>query len=204
VIVPATQQQIDALADRIERAYRLRRAGWHGNFSTARVWSSAAVVLLRVHEADVDVPPDPELFVASQPLDGCFPDPWRELTQESAALHYRKQVRSIVRALRAEVRREIRTAERCVEAGEPLARVLNDRKRGLSPMGRYIAARRAGRLSLARRYLGAAVEQHRCCPLYRQACAGLIPAEAYPSAGVAGLSRKSLAGFGLPVPAHLN
>jgi hypothetical protein len=181
VTVPATQKTIDALAERIERAYRLRRPGWHGGSTTLRVWAVAAANLLRVHENDPAYPADPELFVVAQPLDSPFADPWRELTQEVAARHYRARVREIIRALRAELQGEIRLAEGRVAAGQPIACVLAAECRRLSPLGRYIVAHRAGRPVLALRFLDGAVEQHRSCPLYLAASAGLLPPGRYPT-----------------------
>jgi hypothetical protein len=182
VTVAATQDQIDVLARRIEHAYRLRRPGWHGQCSTSRVWAAAAGALLRAHEADGDCPPDPELFVAAQPLDPCFADPWRDLAHEAAAEHYGQRVRAIIRSLRAELRDEIRLAERRVANGRPLTQVLTGASHRLSPLGRYIIARRAGRPALADRFRDAAVLQHESCPLYQQASSPLLPADSYPTA----------------------
>ncbi|MFO0910664.1 MAG: hypothetical protein U0794_20340 [Isosphaeraceae bacterium] len=176
----ATQTTIDALATRIERAYRLRRPHWHGGCSSARVWSAAAWVLWQVHENDPVVPPDPELFVAAQPNDSPYPDPWGELTREDSARRYRQRVRSIVRALRAELAREVRHAEELIDAGQAIATVLRSSRTRLSPLGRFIVAHRAGRTTLARRYARDAAEQHRACPLYREASRRLLPPAAYP------------------------
>jgi hypothetical protein len=182
VTVLATQHLIDALAERIERAYRLRVPYWHAAFLDARVWSTAAARLLSAHAADASIPLDPTLYVTAQPIDSTYPDPWRELTDPEAATRYRRQVAGIVRRLRAELGGEVRRAERRIAAGEPASRVLTAADRRLSPLGRYITARRAGRPALARRFVEGARVQHAACPLYRQASARLLLGDAYPVA----------------------
>ena len=72
-----SQKQIDCLAERIERAFHLRHPEWYQGCSTARVWSSAALVLWQVHHEAPGIPLDPELFVASQPHCDGIVDPWR-------------------------------------------------------------------------------------------------------------------------------
>jgi hypothetical protein len=180
VIVLTSQSVIDALAGRIERAYRLRRAGWQGTCSTPRVWAVAATTLLQAHQDDPSLPLDPELFVAAQPTDSPFADPWGELTRAESVRAYRKRVRQIVRGLHDELAGEILHAERQIESGQSVGKVLLSRSRRLSPLGRYIVAHRAGRAALAKRFLHGAAEQHRACPLYRQASSGLLPAGCYP------------------------
>jgi hypothetical protein len=180
--VLATQDVIEALADRIERAYRLRRPQWHGTCSTPRVWSVAASTLLGAHETDPSLPSDPELFVAAQP-EGCpYPDPWSELTQPGSVRRYRKRVREIVRGLRGELTAEVKLAEDRVSSGQTIGRVLLSKTRRISPLARFIVAQRAGRQALANRFRHDAVEQHRSCPLYRQASRTLLPPGAYPVA----------------------
>jgi hypothetical protein len=180
VTVLATQSVIDALADRIASAYRLRRPGWHGSCSSPRVWAAAAWTLLQAHRDNPSVPIDPELFVAAQPVDTTYPDPWQELAQAGSARCYLRRVRSIIRGLRRELASEVRLAEDRIGAGQPIARVLCAKSRRLSPLGRYIVARRAGRAALADRFRDGAVAQHHACPLYRQASIGLVPAAVYP------------------------
>ncbi len=171
---------IDALADRIERAYRLRRIGWRGMCSTPRVWSIAAKTLLLAHEENSSLPIDPALFVAAQPFDAPFIDPWSELTRPESIRHYQKRIREIVRSLRHELTGEVRHAERRIEQGQAIRTVLLSRTQRLSALGRMIVAYRAGRLVLAKRFVQEAMEQHRACPLYRQACAGFLPDHIYP------------------------
>jgi hypothetical protein len=180
VAVIATQGLIDALADRIERAYRLRRPEWHGGCSTPRVWSVSARVLLDVHATDPAVPPDPELFVAAQASPSPYPDPWNELTREESGRRYRRRVRSIVRALRGELAHEVEFAEQQIDSGQKIGRVLRPRNARISPLGRYIVAQRAGRPRLASRFADEAADQHRSCPLYRQASRSLLPPDTYP------------------------
>lgn len=178
----ATQSQIDTMAGRIERAYRLRRPQWHGGCSTPRVWAVAARVMLEVHRADPGVPADPELYVAAQPAATSYPDPWSELTTAEAADRFRQRVRAIVRALRSELAREVKLAEERIGSGQAIGRVLAERSGRISPLGRFIVAQRAGRLALARRFATDAADQHRSCPLYREASRRLLAPGLYPVA----------------------
>jgi len=191
VTVIATQGIIDTLAERIERAYHLRRPGWHGACTTDRVWSVAARVLLEVHRSSSSVPADPELFVAAQPTVSSCPDPWSELTSAEAGLHYRRRVRAIVRALRTELAREVKLAEERIGSGQAIGRVLLAPSGRLSPLGRFIVAQRAGRSALARRFASEAADQHRACPLYREASRRLLPPGVYPVSNLDGLTTTS-------------
>ena len=179
----ASQETIESLAERIERAYRLRHPHWNRGCSTSRVWAVAAAILLDVHGDDPTIPLDPELFVAAQRGVSDYPDPWTELAQPMAGRRYRDQVRQIVERLRVELGREVRRAERLVRRGEPLELVVLAKSRLLSTLGGYILARRAGRDDLAERLRRGAVDQHWSCPLYRQASLPLLPAEDYPVRG---------------------
>ena len=176
----ATQYEIDGVAERIEHAYNTRRPGWRGGCSSSRVWQVAAKLLIELHAGEPALPVDPELFVLAQPMGLPYPDPWTELTGPESLRHYRRCVRGVVSGLRRELTAEVRLAEEQIAAGGSIGRVLNHRGRALSPLGRYIVARRAGRTALARRFLEDVVAQHRSCPLYRPATAGLLPPEAYP------------------------
>jgi hypothetical protein len=176
-----TQEVIDQLGDRIERAYSLRRAQWWRGCTTGRVWSAAALRLWQAHVEDRELPLDSELFVASQPISGTLGDPWSELTQPEAARRYRSRVRRIIRRLRTELQREVRRAERSIrEDGETgIGRLAGDGR--LSPLGCYIAAHRANRADLAGRFAAAAARQHGSCPLYRQASTTLLADDLYPT-----------------------
>jgi len=175
-----TQETIDHLADRIERAYALRRAGWDRGCSTRRVWAAAALCLWQAHVDDPSLPLDSELFVASQPIAGSFGDPWVELTELEARRRYRARVRRIVRRLRAELTREVRRAERLLGEGRRVSVASLCQDSRLSPLGCYIAAHRIGRADLAGLFTRGAVEQHRSCPLYRLASLSLLSADCYP------------------------
>ena len=76
-----TQELIDQLAERIERAYTLRRQRWCRGCSTRRVWSAAALRLWQAHVDDPQLPLDCELYVASQVINESLSDPWSELAQ---------------------------------------------------------------------------------------------------------------------------
>ena len=175
-----TQDVIDQLADRIERAYSLRRAQWWRNCSTRRVWSAAALRLWQAHVDDPQLPLDSELFVASQPISSALSDPWSELTQPEAARRYRSQVRRIIRRLRAELKQEVDLAERAIREDHEIRATVLVQNRRLSPLGCYIAAHRSHRADLAGGFAAAAAEQHRSCPLYQQASAAFLPVELYP------------------------
>lgn len=175
-----SQHEIDQLAGRIERAYERRGGHWNASCSTSRVWTAVARILVQCRLDDPATPVDPELYVASQDIDPDSTDPWTDLASPRAVERYRRQVRAIIRQLRSELEREVRKAERSIRRGRPTAEVLGDRGAGLSPLGRYIAAHRAGRVDLAERWSPEALIQHRGCPLYREACAGLLPADEYP------------------------
>ncbi|WP_076345853.1 hypothetical protein [Paludisphaera borealis] len=153
---------------------------WNDGCSTARVWTAAALVLSQVHRDHPEVPMDPELFVAAQSFDSGVVDAWSDLASPAAADAYRKRVRGIVRQLERELRREIDHAERLIRNGRPVRGVLCDRDARLSPLGRYIVARRAVRLDLAAQFETDVFAQHRSCPLYRSACLAFLPAEQYP------------------------
>lgn len=126
------------------------------------------------------MPLDPELYVAVQPANSLFYDPWIELTQTSSAWHYRNRVRKMIRGLRAELRSEVRSAEGRVRRGEAIVKVLLDGRKQLSPLGCFIVARRAGCDELANRFRRGAVLQHQSCPLYRPASLPLLSPEFYP------------------------
>ncbi len=175
-----TQEIIDHLADRIEKAYALRRAGWDRGCSTRRVWAAAALRLWQAHVGDPELPLDSELFVASQPIAGSLADPWAELTQAEAGRRYRSQVRRIIHRLHNELSREVRRAEERLQEGLTLSLSALARDRRLSPLGCYIAAHRMGRPDVARCFVFRAAEQHRSCPLYRTASITMLPADRYP------------------------
>jgi hypothetical protein len=171
---------LDALAVRIENAYRLRRRDWNAGCSTGRVWSAAALRLVEVQQEVPWLPLDPELFVAAQPLKQPFVNPWCALTEVRAARRYRKRVQQIVAGLAAELRSEVARAERRIKQGESIDHVLAPGGLSLSPLGGFIVACRAERWDIARQLLPSAVSQHNACPLYRQASRRLLPPESYP------------------------
>ena len=174
------QDLIEKLTLRIERAYLLRRRDWNSGCSTARVWSSAAVVLLKIQQDNPWLPLDPELFVAVQPTDGPIADPWGALAQAVSGRRYRDRVRGIVRGLAAELGGEVVRAERRIRRGDAPDTVLSPEGPSLSPLGCFIIACRASRSDLAKRFLPRALIQHGSCPLYRQASRRLLPPESYP------------------------
>jgi hypothetical protein len=176
-----TQEMIDRLAERIERAYTLRRQRWCRGCSTRRVWSAAALRLWQAHVDDPMLPLDCELYVASQVIDESLSDPWSELAQPAAARRFRAQVFKIVRRLRSELSRELQLAERVIAENREVGFMALPATNRISPLGYYIAAQRAGIPELAERFAAAAAAQHRSCPLYQVACLRLLSADLYPA-----------------------
>ncbi len=171
---------IDQMAERIERAYLRRRPPSFRDCPHSGVWGMAAAILAEMHRHDPVIPLDPELFVASQTIDPESPDPWKELTRPIAKRRYRRRIMTIIRQLRRELHAEVRWAERQLQDGTPLEQVLSSRRRCLSGLGRFIVAFRAERADLAELFREDAQQQHRSCPLFRQACLDLIPVRSYP------------------------
>jgi len=176
-----SQDAIELLADRIERAYRRRHPRWHSVGLTPGVWGSAAARLSEITAGFRDYPVDPELFVAAQLDGGTRRDPWAELTQQRSLRRYVVAVRKIVGQLREELKDEVRRAERRLIRGTSLEDLLDADGARISPLTRYILARRAGRDDLSSRHREAAEGQHRACPLYRLAALSVLPGEAYPT-----------------------
>ncbi len=200
-----TQEVLDHLAGRVERAYALRRPHWWRGCSTQRVWSAAALRLWDVHAQDpLRVPLDAELFVASQPISVTFADPWTELAQPEAARRYRSRVRRIVHQLGSELGREVHRAERLIRRGGEMSAVLSLQDARLSPLSCFIVAQRAGRAELAVRFAAAAAAQDRSCPLYRSASLALIPADFYPDRSLAAEHQTQKAPHGEKVLLSLN
>ncbi len=176
-----SQDAIDHLASRIERAYRRRNPGWSSFGPNRGIWESAASRLLEISIDSPQLPIDPELFVAVLTPGGIAPDPWSELTQRSSRTRYLKALRSIIKRLRRELKSELRLAECLLAGGMDLDELLDDRWDRISPLTRYILAVRGTRYDLVLRLRAAAQAQHRSCPLYRQASRSLMPTHAYPS-----------------------
>jgi hypothetical protein len=173
-------QVLDQVARRIERAYRLRKPGSRAGVAPTGVWEAAARSLIDMHRADPALPLDPELFVATQKLGQPWSDPWSDLAGECAQRRYRQRIRRIVRQLRRELRIELRRARGRARRGMTVEALAASSCQTISPLGRYIAAQWAGRTDLMDTLREAAADQHWACPLYRQACAVLMPPSAYP------------------------
>ena len=99
---------------------------------------------------------------------------WRS---RKPAIRYRAKVREVIRLLTAELKREIRRAERSIREGEGIRSVVSLDNPRLSPLGAYVVAHRAGRSDLAELVQPAAASQQRSCPLYKTASLAFIPAE---------------------------
>lgn len=175
-------RSIPQIAGRIRDAYVKRWPRLDREYSRSRVWQAAASRLVALHRSDPELPLDPELYVAAQTLNGAATglDPWKELARAESSRRYRRLVRKIIRGLHRELLGEIRPAERRIQQGEALVEVLADLSPKFSALARYAVAHRAGRPDLSELFIPAARCQHRACPLYRQAIAGLIPSGAYP------------------------
>ena len=175
-----TQELIDHLAGRIERAYGLRQQRWCRSCSTKRVWSAAAVQLWQSHVDDPRLPLDCELYVAAQVIDESLSDPWSELAQPAAARRYRRLVLKIITRLRTELKKEIDRAELAIEEMVEVGSNSVPEAKGISALGYYIAAQRNGMSELADRFVSAASEQHRSCPLYQFASLPFLSSDLYP------------------------
>ncbi len=175
------QESIQEIALRIERAYCRRYPQWKSAGMTPGVWESAASRLLEASADKVNLPVDPEFFVAVQPKSSVRPDPWSELTQFRSVVSYRKSVKRIVAQLRKELKAEVTRGECRLLRGLDLDHVLETEGARISPLSRYILSRRAGRLDLSIKHHAAALNQHRSCPLFQLAARTLIPSHAYPS-----------------------
>jgi hypothetical protein len=140
------------------------------------------MILWQAQHENPEIPLDPELYVASQPIDREFCDPWTCLADEEAGRRYKLRVRQIIRRLRCELRREIDRAERLVEAGQSLESILRVRPSRFSPLALYIVAHHLGGPELAEPLRRAAIEQHKSCPLYRPASLPLLLEQYYPVA----------------------
>ena len=177
-----TQELLLEYSLRLEKAFARKYPNWSPIGLSGFVWESAAARLLEASHRRPEVPVDPELFVMSQPKNEITPDPWVELTQEGSLRFYLRSLRRIVRLLRREIKSEVRRAESRLRLGSTIDSILADSGPKLSPLSRYILARRAGRVDLSLKSLDAALSQHRSCPLYRIAARSLLPGQAYPSA----------------------
>jgi hypothetical protein len=144
------------------------------------------MILWQITSEDQQLPLDPELFVASQPIEAPYADPWSCLALAEAGDRYKLRVRRIIRQLRIELKREVRRAEALISAGKKLPVIMRARDNRLSALGLYITAQRAGRPDLAEKLRSSAVEQHNSCPLYRFASLSLLSAELYPADDVVG------------------
>jgi hypothetical protein len=178
--VICTRDAIDHLAGRIERAYRRRNRRWIAPPVSGEVWEVAASRLLEASGGGLEIPIDPELFVAVLASGGTSPNPWTELTQRSSRVRYRKAVRLIIGQLRRELKAELQRARRRLSGDGDLEEFLDDPRVGISPLACYILAFRAGRHDLILEHRAAAQEQHRSCPLYRPASRPFLPSRAYP------------------------
>ena len=178
----SSQDDIDLIAGRIERAYRRRYPRWHAVGLTPGIWQSAASRLLEASAERPRTPIDPELYVAVQPGSGITPNPWADLTQKRSLQRYLRLLRRIIGQLRKELKAEVRRAETEFLRGTSLEDVLAEEGCRITPLTRYILAYRAGRHDLSMAHRAAAENQDRSCPLYRQASRSLLPGHAYPSA----------------------
>ena len=176
----STQNDLDQLAGRIERAYRRRHPLWTATGLTPGVWTAAAVRLSEVAMGDSILPIDAELFIAVQNYKSFRRDPWGELTQERATKSYRLAIRVIIKQLKKEIAAELKWSQRVLEMGRSLDEVLTSTKSRVSPITKLVLCHREGREDLAQVVRPAAEAQHLACPLYRYALKNLIAHAAYP------------------------
>ncbi len=177
----SSQEAIDAVASRIERAYRRRFPAWLPLGLSAGVWTAAAFRLLEAAKDDPSIPVDPELYVAVQKKARLRQDPWVELTHPRSSTRYLRAIRRIARGLRAELRSELHRCERRLLQGESVDQLIASEEAKVSPLACFILAHRASRPDLSARFRAAAQGQDRACPLYRLACRPMLPAQLYPA-----------------------
>ena len=177
----SSQDDIEQLADRIQRAYRRRYPDWNSVGLTPGVWDSAAARLLEAAEFEPAIPIDPELFVAVQVKRGTRHDPWAELTQSCSLRFYLRALERIVSPTsRGSSSRKSDGPRAALLRGMTLDQLPVAESSRISPLSLYILAHRAGRHDLSRRLRSEAEGQHRSCPLYLLASRSLLPAHAYP------------------------
>ena len=176
-----SQIKLDQLADRIEKAYRLRHPNWQSTGLTPGVWSTAAARLNATSRGLRSVPIDPELFVAVQNYKSFRRDPWTELAQENSANLYRQAVRRLINQLKAELREELRWSIRFMGSGGSLDNLLTTPRSKASPLTALCMFIQHNRFDLVGQVKAAAEQQHQACPLYRFACKQTIPASLYPN-----------------------
>lgn len=174
-----TTTTIRNLAARIETSYYQRHEA--GTIIPDRAWSIAARMLLAARQFDPELPIDPVLFVACVAPRSAGPSAWKCLIRRRAIRTYVLGVRAVVRGLRRELEREVKRVEARVLRGQPIEMLLTWPSSRVSPLGRYIAAHRAGRPELAKALRPQARRQHEACPLYRQASEPLLPWGGYPA-----------------------
>ena len=144
------------------------------------VWAAAAAVLREAHRSDRRVPIDPELFVAASRSGAWWPTRGRSWCSRRRRCVIAFESAGSSASCGRELCAEVRNAEARLRAGTALEAVLLSKSRGLTPLGRYILAYRAGRPDLAVRLRSRAEASTRACPLYRHACAWMLPSDAYP------------------------
>lgn len=175
-----SSRTVDWVSDRIEKAYSRRFCEAPYVTWDTRVWSVAARALLEQHQKTPWLPVDPELFVASQCRAGTTADPWSDLAPPQAIRRYQSRILQIIRKLRAELKHEVRRAERAIARGDTVERLIARSDKRFSPIGKLILAHRAGRADLVETLRIRARHQHDACPLYRSACQSLLPLDCYP------------------------
>ncbi len=180
-----SQEMVRKIALRIERAYCRKYSYWFSATVAQGVWEFAANRLLESCSDKLSLPIDPEFYVAVQKRSRFIPDPWVELTQERSLIRYRKAMKKIIVKLRRELTEEVTRGECRLLRGVDLDVVLQTEGSRISPLSRYILARRAGRIDLSIVHHAAALSQHRSCPLYRLAARSLLQGHEYPAPGIA-------------------
>lgn len=169
-LVITTQNSLDQLAVRLQRAYERRHPHWLSTGLTPGVWTAAASRLLDVGVNQPKLPIDPELFVAVQDYKTFRRDPWRELTQAGSSHVYRQSILQIVKQLKVELRKELRWARRYLEKEGSLDQMLACPRPKVSPLVKLLLCHQQNRPELAVLVRTAAEAQQKACPLYDLAC----------------------------------
>lgn len=176
-----TCRSVLEIAIRLELAYDRKFVGsTRAALLDSELWVQAAVRLIALHEADNCYPKDPELFIAVQ-KQASFLGENREVVLEKLVSRYTRHVRRLIRTLRDEIDVELKYLSRNLRRGLTLECLVRSHSRTVTPLSRFIFAHMHGRRDLSDSLIAPVLEQHKACPLYRQASVRWLKVENYPS-----------------------
>ena len=174
-----TSRELGKIVQRLETAFQVRYPQFTRVAIDSRLWEILVVDLLEAHRKSRWLPIDPELFIACQTARENLLDPWSQLSPTVAIRAYCVQVRKIIRSLRAELRKELRTLARADRSGT-LSKIYEHESRSVSSLAKHLYAIREELVGYAEKYRLPAYRQHLGCPLYAEAAKPLLPGSVYP------------------------